>query len=670
MRRPRLDGATSALARWGMVLVVGTCSALLGAALLVLPEVMLALLSWPVRIFLQRWLAWAVLTVAAVFVGRRWAPTPSTPVPLGRLDAVAWLICAAVALFVFTLPDQIWWNRTGALSWVCDYDDVLYLAVASQAYFNHPLYLADPARAVNGPALYSWIPCVPGVMLARLFGLGPIGIALVWRVLAAVSIASGWYLLVRRGAGSALIAGAVVLLLIADTGAMFGVPLWFPYLVTNEVRHGVSEWLRTPFRPAGVQWRVTTPGLIFLFIAVYLAVLMQARAQPQKRWIAAAGAMFGMLFYVYFYYWTAAALGLCLAFLFDRGKRAVYVHTAWIGLIIALPALGQGMTTRATASEALRRFDLFLPVSRYEAISIVPVEVGLLAVCLAWIFVARRDLVPVGCFALAGWALLNQHAVTGVQLQDTHWRLHAVGPALTIMMVLIALQWVGLMLKRSPRIALPAVLALCAVDLGDGVWLRATEATASVSPREQIHYLTRYRAQRRIPGSARLAPNAVVAGDEHFVDWAMILDNQRMLYSDFPIRHSLSVGHAEWNERAALNATLCGLSREEFYRLTFGRIHNDFWGPWTHDPSLRPVLLRERLAAFDAVAANLKGALDRYGVRYVGLKPERRPPSCRAVSWKLLQAGESWWVWECCGTVEVNGRRSRSDAKPCSGPET
>ena len=47
----------------------------------------------------------------------------------------------------------------------------------------------------------------------------------------------------------------------------------------------------------------------------------------------------GLLFHVYPYYWTAAGAALALAFLIDRGYRAVYFWTGGLGLLVGAPRI-------------------------------------------------------------------------------------------------------------------------------------------------------------------------------------------------------------------------------------------------------------------------------------------------------------------------------------------
>ncbi|MGH2031959.1 hypothetical protein, partial [Acinetobacter baumannii] len=85
------------------------------------------------------------------------------------------------------LPHLLWWPRLGAPVWIADWDDLgYYLAVGSQAYHDHPARLADPSH-IAGPRdinIYPRLLLVPGIVGARVLGLGPLGVGLAWRTLA------------------------------------------------------------------------------------------------------------------------------------------------------------------------------------------------------------------------------------------------------------------------------------------------------------------------------------------------------------------------------------------------------------------------------------------------------------------------------------------------------
>lgn len=633
---------------WTRVLGLGIGAVFAVAALVLLPDVVLSQTPWRVRAFVAAWYHPVLLIAATIILATRLAPSRlPAPVPFGWRDIPAVAACSALGVYLFTLPDLIWWRRVGALVWVGDMDDVLYLSVASQAYHNHLFHLSDPSRAVGGVSLYYWLPLGPGILLAKLLDLGPVAIGPAWRALAGASLPLGWYLLVRRFVPSALITAFVVILLTTDIGSMFGAPLIHQATLARQlsISH-IHPWLRTSWRPAGVQWRVLTPGEIFIAFAIYLTLLLRAHARPSRGRIATAGAAFGMLFYIYFYYWTAAGLALLLGVLVDRGRRRVHLHVGWIGALIGLPWVVVGMLKHDASAEAFTRFNLFLPIGRLSEFFWTHLESGMLAACLIWIGIRRRDLLPIGLLATAGWLLVNQHVISGLLLQNDHWRLHVVGPMLTLMMVLVFLDAL-LRLRGMPRrVALGALAAVCLLDVLAGISIRRAEATSAIASQVIMDVELQYRARRRHFGAVRLKPNAVTGGDEGFVDWSAILDNQRVLYSTWQTRHSLTIDNAEWNRRIALNGYLRGLSRVLFEFVERDRINRDFFGPWLRDKPLRARLLADRMACYDAVAADPVGALDHFGVRYAGLDAGSSPPLPDSGVWRLIETGPRWWIWE------------------------
>src|SRR5262249_51780668 len=159
------------------------------------------------------------------------------------------------------------------------------------------------------------------------------------------------------------------ILLAADFGAMFGRPLYRQAELLVQFLHDDPSWLLGVFRPPGMQWRIVTPGLIFVYYAAFIALVMRAREVTSRRRVVAAGVAYGLLFYVLFYYWTAVALGLLLGMLVDAGRRRLYLQVSWIGGLIGLPIVISGLLMRHSAAEALVRFNLFLPVARWDALS-------------------------------------------------------------------------------------------------------------------------------------------------------------------------------------------------------------------------------------------------------------------------------------------------------------
>jgi hypothetical protein len=98
-----------------------------------------------------------------------------------RRDLIPLVLCIGVGLGMALLPGLIWWPRLGEPLCIDNHDEMFHLAAGSQAYFNHPTYLSDPALASGGASLYRQLPLLPGVLVARAFGLGPMRMDLIWR---------------------------------------------------------------------------------------------------------------------------------------------------------------------------------------------------------------------------------------------------------------------------------------------------------------------------------------------------------------------------------------------------------------------------------------------------------------------------------------------------------
>ena len=56
------------------------------------------------------------------------------------------------------------------------------------------------------------------------------------------------------------------------------------------------------------QFRIATPCLTMPYLLLFIGLHACARRVPSWRRQITSGVGFGLLFYVYFYYWTAAAL--------------------------------------------------------------------------------------------------------------------------------------------------------------------------------------------------------------------------------------------------------------------------------------------------------------------------------------------------------------------------
>jgi hypothetical protein len=558
-----------------------------------------------------------------------------------RADCRALAVCALVGLVLALLPHCYWWPRIGQPYWINDSDEVLYLSVAARAYHDHPTYLSDPVRASYAPTLYPWLQYVPAIVTARLLGWGPLGISLVWRIWAGLTIPTAFYLVLRHYLRRPIPACALAVFLTADVGTgmhrlIYKQIAWLiaSVAILRHQPHAELHYL-CPL------WRLITPALSLGFLLLHLWLLARARERPSWGHLASSGLGFGLLFHVYFYYWTAAGLALLMASALDAGHRRVYFHTGWIGGLVGLPTLiSNFLIRRSTSPEALPRNDLFLPIARGSELWVPTATIVLLVLGLIWVWARRRDLMYLWCLDASALALTNHQVVTGLQIQNFHWE-YVWGVGTSLLFVLLVAgemeRWTG----WSPPVLWVVGIA-CGLTLVSGVWLRYCETLRSQESLKLAACYRQYRAQRLAPGVPRLAPHAVVAGDLDFVNLAVILENQRPL-SHYTVAMSLDVPNAEWHERRVLNDLILGRTRAEADALDKS---SQGWGPWCRDPELRRRTVAECLTDYDRFAADPAAAFLRFGVRYVALPAGQVAPDYLRSGWTQLQAGPSWQLWE------------------------
>ena len=571
------------------------------------------------------------------------------------IDLLSALACVGAGILLSVLPHLAWWREVGEPVWVADHDEVFYLQVGSQAYFNHPVRLADPVRAETGASIYKPLPLVPGVLAARAMSLGPQGIGLAWRIWAGATIGLAWFFLARHfSEGRAGFALALAILLMADGGLVEGRPLIQQAKVTARIQQGHTEAL---FRTKPVihpQWRISTPGVTMAYLILFVLLVAKARDNPTLGRIAPAGIAYGLLFHVYFYYWTAATLALGIVWLFDAGHRKVYLRAGLIGLAVGLPSLvSDVLTKRATAPDWLLRTDKFLPIGHFRELMLPAGAILIVAGAGVWVWSRRRDLAFLWSLATAGLLLTNHQVATGLQIENFHW-IYVWGPCVSLLIWLLAIRELGRRSSWSKR-ALVFVSCAAMLVLSNGLWLRWIEARQSGDSRA----LTRsYRSTvdwlQRNPAlalSLKSSANGVVSGGLEIVDPLTILHNLRPL-DGYAVTLSSSIRNEEWDERRALNAALRGLSRSSYESAERLELDRQAWGPWWRDPALRADRLNRRLAAFDRFVEGESTVLDTFQVRFfVG---KTNPPTIGG-PWKPLNATptdplgpdqENWTVWE------------------------
>jgi hypothetical protein len=570
------------------------------------------------------------------------------------------VVAALIGVFLAVLPHLIAWSSTGAPVWFGDYDDYsVYLAIASQAYYHDPLHLGEPVLPTFGRAFYPEVQMVPGIVLARALGAGPVGITLAWRVIAGAGMGAGFWFVTVRYVRSRWLALPLTIILLADAGQIAGWPILKTVALTVQLAlqgRGLSYLNSAPILTP--IWRLITPALSAPFLLLQIGLLARARGQERATplTLLGAGLGFGLLFYVYFYFWTAVALSLVLAFLIDAGYRRVYFHTAWVGAIVGLPAvISQALLKAGTSSDWLHRSDLFLPIARLSELSFEPKYVPSLVALIVCFVARRKELLHLGTLAIAGLLLMNHQLISGLQIQNWHW-VYVVGIAQSLLLLLLATGWAE-GLQGATRWLKPAAWVLAAAVLAAGTGLRAAEGAWTRFSREiKADYLA-YRAQRAASGVAALSPNSVCGGDPVFLMAVAALDDVRPLMH-LSILFSPSITNEEWDARAVLNGYLRGqdLSAFEADQRRVLRNRNPrteaygVYGPWVaprpHADESLDTRVRSRVARYNEVVRDPVHALDQFNVRYVALPWSQPPPAYLARDWRLLQGGPTWGIWE------------------------
>ncbi len=563
----------------------------------------------------------------------------------GRGEILPITACIIVGLAMALLPAIIQWFKLGYMIWIGNGDELFMLALGSQAYFNHPAYLSDPVLVSGGASLFRQLPLLPGIWMAWVLGLGPLGIDVCWRILAGLSLAVTWYLLIRQLVPRPWVAAALVIVMLVDVGLLSAGLFFRQVQVFTSVLTGSPNLVVGDFVHS--EWRVATPALTMAYLLLNLWLVTRARQTPTRCFLVLSGVSFGLLFHVYPYFWTTAAAALVLAFLIDQGHRRVYLWTGLVGgLIGSYRIFCDMMLKRGTPPDWLIRSDKVVHVDRFTDMKLPIVASLVLIVGFIWIWRQRRDLIYLWSMGFSGLVLFKHHILTGLTIENYHW-LYLWAPCCSLLLLLMV---VALLPRHGPkaRLALAGLMVLCLADAFIGLSLRVAESLQAKAGLVLVKNCYEYQVQRIESGAPRFVPNSTVAGEHQFINFASILENQRPL-DNYWVFLSPQVTDAEWDERIALNNYLLDRNRATFeadqregLKLRLGG-----WGPWTRDASDGERRVVNRLAAFDGAVRDPESALNRFGVRYLGLRAGESPPSYLArQKWTRVQAGPFWQIWE------------------------
>ncbi len=537
----------------------------------------------------------------------------------------------AIVLTVTTLlsiePHLEGWLRGQGPSWIADYDELgLYLPVAARSFWHSPTSIGDPLFLEPRPVKYPASQFVPGILAVKTAGLGVEWLSVFWRLFAGLTIGASWFLLARRLFRTELAAAIGALLLSVDSGLLEGKIFYKTYALLARILAGQQEPLAGPPH-VHPEWRIISPGLSLPFLLLFYWSVLRFRGREPRAYLI-PGIFFGVLFYTYFYFWTAVGLGLLIGLVFEREHRGFYLRTGITGLLLGLPELLSNLRLKgATNPEWLQRSDKFLPIPHFSEL-ILP-KAGFLLVAFglfaAWKY--RHDLRFLAFQAVAGLVLLNHQIFTGLQIENFHWLYHW-GPTVSVLTLALLGQSVGQSLKTFSAERIRVFYRIFGIALALHVavafYLRHVEINRSgdsllINPIHR-HYLKNLRGQLQ----PLLAPGSVIAGDV-FLTEIVAIHHGLLPLSGYVATLSPSLNDAAWNERIALNEFLGGTTREEFEARQTVETGKHGWGPYARGEGGRDRLLRLRLEAFDGIADD-PVAREAYRTRYYVRGSEGRTP--------------------------------------------
>ena len=554
-------------------------------------------------------------------------------------------ICAALAVVIGVLiaiwPHLLSMGRDGTWTYIADPDErICYLPLISHSMEVHPLRLGDLAVPTGGVCLYPWVQFVPWILLAKALQGGPLLVLLLWRIWAGASLGFGVFLLGRQLLGGPRAALWLALVCLMDDGLTEGRPFGHQLSVVASVLPSGSRVGVEDYAPFLRQFRLITPGVSWIFLALFVWTLTRARLGWTTRRTAAAAVAFGLLFHAYFYYWSAAGAALAMLTLIEWRDWRRYAAIMVGGGLIGLPAvLANSHAQRTQAEGWLERLDFYRHIGHFEEIGVPKVPLLLLLGTGWWVWRRHRDLLPLWCLAFAGLALRNHQIVTGLQMQNDHF-CYAYGATTAILVYVLAVR--GLRSLPAARGWWRPVAGAAVIVLGAGALvLRTVEPLRNrwaVENREQLRAFAADRA-----GKPRLESNAVVAGDPPFTDFAVVLEGQRPLVGGLALSHS--VGNAEWERRRVLDLLLRGGSVDEAASLA-DTYFDCIFAARLQTPAQKAASKSALRAVAAEMLADPRPWLQTFDVRYVAALRDAKTPVSTLSGWQRLPGDGRWQVWQ------------------------
>jgi len=371
-----------------------------------------------------------------------------------KLSDWKWGALAAAGMMLLALwPQMNMWIARGG-NWQGSYVAVQVDEVSYSAYINA---LIDGRPRRNDPysgrddrpnqprqeSLFSiqFVPAYAIVLPARILGVSTSTafIALMAIVAVASSLAIFWLLTTLTGDSRLAATGVVVTLclgmMVASQGearVLLGLPVladdFFPFL--------------RRYQPSA-----TFPLFFMMCVALWYALRSNSRINIAG-WSLAAGLMFALLIFSYFYLWTAAGAWLaCLSVIWLASRPGEWRRVAFVFGVILACALAAFVPYFILLSHRATETDSSILMVLTHAPDIFRVPELLSATVLAILAIQSRrgkidwktpQVLFTASLALMSFVVFNQQVVTGRSLQPIHYQIFVANYVALVAMVLTA----------------------------------------------------------------------------------------------------------------------------------------------------------------------------------------------------------------------------------------
>lgn len=402
------------------------------------------------------------------------------------------------------------------------------------------------------------------------------------------------------------------LILLGDAGVLHGKLIWVQFELLGAFITGGIDLIMQTALTIHSGWRIITPGLSIFTFLFYLAFIYKIQDTPSRRNHIIAGFLTGLLFYTYFYYWTTAGLALALCLIFCREQRRSYFLIGASGLALGLPAIVSSWLLKQQASaDWLSRTDKFIAIDHLSELQIPKVASVIMMVLGYLIWRRHRPLFVLWLHALAGMLLMNHQILTGLQIENFHWR-YCWGPVVSALTLAVLYREVFRLARR--RLLRLFFASLAVFVFGSGLFLRYYEAENLAHSTEIMHSYADYTALA--PLLSRLPQNAVMAAPPRLQRFVGLVNNQRPLVHYFTLI-SAHMDNDEISERHALAAVLTGESEASFAKRQRRMIESSHWDRFARDKKLAEELIQQRLRIYRSVSESPLPFVEKYQVESI-----------------------------------------------------